>query len=215
VTLISPSGSRAVLHNRTGSSQDNVILVNMPVTAFTNATAAGQWKLLVQDLSRYDTGILNSWSLTLGLSGGTPNPTPTPTPNPTPTPTPTPTPPPSTATFAASDVPRSIPDNSSVGTTSVVNVSAPGRISALTVSANISHTYKGDLVVTLISPSGSSTVLHNRTGSSQDNVILVNMPVTAFTNTTAAGQWKLLVQDLSRYDTGRLNSWSLTVTTVP
>ena len=31
---------------------------------------------------------------------------------------------------------------------------------------------------------------------------------------TAAGQWKLRVQDLARYDAGTLNSWSLTLTTV-
>ncbi|MDA0293180.1 MAG: proprotein convertase P-domain-containing protein, partial [Verrucomicrobia bacterium] len=66
----------------------------------------------------------------------------------------------------------------------------------------------------LISPAGTRTVLHNRTGTSQDNVVLVDVPVTVFNNTTAAGRWKLLVQDLSRRDTGTLNSWSLTLTTV-
>lgn len=45
-------------------------------------------------------------------------------------------------------------------------------------------------------------------------MVLVNVPVTVFNNTTAAGQWKLRVQDLARYDTGTLNSWSLTLTTV-
>ena len=90
-----------------------------------------------------------------------------------------------------------------------------GKVSALTVSVNIAHPYKGDLVVTLISPAGTSTILHNRTGSSQDNVVLVNVPVTTFNNSTAAGQWKLLVQDLARSDKGTLNSWSFTVTTVP
>jgi subtilisin-like proprotein convertase family protein len=84
----------------------------------------------------------------------------------------------------------------------------------LTVSANISHTYKGDLRVTLVSPSGTSVVLHNQTGSSQDNVVLVNIPITTFNNATAGGQWKLQVQDLARRDTGTLNSWSLTLTTV-
>jgi subtilisin-like proprotein convertase family protein len=99
--------------------------------------------------------------------------------------------------------------------TSNLSVTSTGRISALTASVNIRHTWKGDLVVTLISPAGSSFILHNRSGGSKDNVVLVNVPVTAFNNTTAAGQWRLRVQDLSRSDTGTLNSWSLTVTTVP
>lgn len=99
--------------------------------------------------------------------------------------------------------------------TSTLNVTSLGRISALTASVNITHTWKGDLVVTLFSPSGSSYILHNRAGGSEDNVILVNVPVTAFNNATAAGQWRLRVQDLSRSDIGTLNSWSLTVTTVP
>jgi len=69
--------------------------------------------------------------------------------------------------------------------------------------------------VTLISPAGTSVVLHNRTGTSQDNVILVNAPLTNFNNASAAGQWRLQVQDLARNDTGTLNSWSLTMTTAP
>jgi len=69
--------------------------------------------------------------------------------------------------------------------------------------------------VTLISPAGTSVVLHNRTGTSQDNVILVNAPLTNFNNASAAGQWRLQVQDLARNDTGTLNSWSLTMTTSP
>jgi len=117
-------------------------------------------------------------------------------------------------TFVATDVPKAIPDSNSTGITSINNVNAAGRISALNVSVNIAHTYKGDLRVTLISPTGTSLVLHNRTGSSQDNVVLVNVPVTAFNNTTAAGPWKLRVQDLAKRDVGTLNSWSLTLTTV-
>jgi subtilisin-like proprotein convertase family protein len=69
--------------------------------------------------------------------------------------------------------------------------------------------------VTLISPAGTSVVLHNRTGTSQDNVILVKAPLTNFNNASAAGQWRLQVQDLARNDTGTLNSWSLTMTTAP
>ena len=144
----------------------------------------------------------------------TPTPVPTPVPTPQPTPTPTPVPPPSDpATFAATGLPQSIPDNNWDGLTSSLNVTSTGKISSLTASVNIRHPYKSDLRVTLISPSGTRAVLHDRSGKRQNDVILVNIPVTTFQATAAAGQWKLLVQDLSRRDTGTLNSWSLTVTT--
>ena len=144
----------------------------------------------------------------------TPVPTPVPTPQPTPTPTPTPVPPPSdTATFAATGLPQSIPDNNRDGLTSSLNVTSTGKISSLTASVNIRHPYKSDLRVTLISPSGTRAILHDRSGKRQNDVILVNIPVTTFQASTAAGEWKLLVQDLARRDTGTLNSWSLTVTT--
>jgi subtilisin-like proprotein convertase family protein len=117
-------------------------------------------------------------------------------------------------TFAAADVPKSIPDNNRTGVTSVLNVNSPGKVSALTASVNVTHPYKGDLRITLVSPTGTSVILHNQTGTSGANVILVNVPVTTFNNSVAAGQWKLLVQDLSKRDTGTLNSWSLTLKTV-
>ena len=143
-------------------------------------------------------------------------PTPAPTPQPTPTPAPTPVPPPSgTATFTATGLPRSIPDKKRTGLTSSLNVTSTGKVSTLTASVSIRHPYRSDLRVTLISPSGTRALLHNRAGKGRKDVILVDIPLTAFRGTTAAGQWKLLVQDLARYDTGTLDSWSLTVTTKP
>jgi fungalysin metallopeptidase (M36)/proprotein convertase P-domain-containing protein/fungalysin/thermolysin propeptide len=121
------------------------------------------------------------------------------------------TPPPTGTTFASVDVPKSIPDNNSTGVTSVLNVPAGhGALTKLTVSANISHTFRGDLVISLISPDNKTLVLSNRAGGSADNFVTVDQDVlSSFSGSVGSGQWKLKVQDLASIDTGSINSWSL------
>jgi hypothetical protein len=102
-----------------------------------------------------------------------------------------------------------IPDNATVN--SAVTISGCNRNASATASiaVNIVHTYKGDLVVDLIAPDGSVYNLHNRTGSSTDNII------TTFTknlSTEAAnGTWTLRVRDAATADTGYINTWTLTL----
>jgi len=104
--------------------------------------------------------------------------------------------------------PQAIADNSTINSTITVS-GRTGNASATTpVAVNITHTYKGDLVVTLLAPDGSPYVLHNRTGGSADNIVQtfsVNLSTEALN-----GTWTLRVQDAASGDTGTLNSWSLT-----
>jgi len=114
-------------------------------------------------------------------------------------------------TFNATGLPMSIPDNNATGITSSLPVTGNGTVGSLTLSLNITHTYQGDLKVTLISPGGTQFVVWNQTGGSADNIVITNQAIAAFNGQTAAGTWKLLVQDLASLDTGTLNSWSLTI----
>ncbi|MEU4801687.1 S8 family serine peptidase [Actinosynnema sp. NPDC023587] len=96
-------------------------------------------------------------------------------------------------------------------TQSPVTVSGcSGRASATaTVAVNVVHTYVGDLVVSLIAPDGSVYVLHNRAGGSADNI---NRSYTVnLSNETRNGTWRLRVQDVEVNDTGKIDSWTLTV----
>jgi subtilisin family serine protease len=80
---------------------------------------------------------------------------------------------------------------------------------ASTVEVHIVHTWIGDLVVSLVAPDGSVYTLHNRTGSSQDNIdqtYTVNL-----SGEVANGTWKLRVQDAASLDSGYLNSWTLSL----
>jgi subtilisin-like proprotein convertase family protein len=114
-------------------------------------------------------------------------------------------------TFTSTDVPKAIPDNNATGITSNNVVSGTGNVGTLSLSLNITHTFRGDLVVTLISPGGTQFIVSNRAGGSTDNIIITNQVITAFTGQVAAGTWKLKVQDLAAVDVGTLNSWSLNI----
>lgn len=128
--------------------------------------------------------------------------------------TPPPPPPPPgciNSTFASTDVPKSIPDNNATGVTSNLAVTGDGTVASLALSLNLTHTFRGDLVVTLSAPDGASFVVSNRAGGSADNLILTNQAITALNGHTGAGTWKLKVQDLAAQDVGTINSWSLNI----
>jgi serine protease AprX len=141
------------------------------------------------------------YALVVTAKVGTP-PTATPTVVPT---TSSPTPAPKTFTNGT-DYP--INDNSTIESPITVT-GVPGNAPAtLKVDVNITHTYRGDLVVTLVAPDGSLYVLHNRTGGSADNLI-ATYTVNA-SSEVANGIWKLRVQDAASADVGLLTTWSIT-----
>lgn len=130
--------------------------------------------------------------------------------------TPAPPPPPpnancATGSYASTDTPVAIPDNSSAGIASTLSVAGPGTVTALQVSLRISHTYRGDLVVRLVSPSGTTVLLSDRAGGSADDLVLNATNLSNFNGESATGAWRLLIQDLAGQDLGQLNSWSLDI----
>lgn len=118
-------------------------------------------------------------------------------------------------------VPVAIPDNNATGITSVINVPLHADVSAVTVDISVTHTWRGDLTVSLTSPNGTVVRLHNRTGSSADNIngtygttLTVDGPgaLADFAGGPAFGNWTLFVSDTASTDTGTLNSWGLHLT---
>jgi subtilisin-like proprotein convertase family protein len=112
-----------------------------------------------------------------------------------------------------------IPDKDLNGITSSISVGDDGVVESVEeVFVNISHTYRGDLLVSLISPDNTVIDLHQGQGGGADNLIAT------YTNgTTPAlqqldgkgirGDWLLKVIDRWAYDTGTLNSWGLKIKT--
>lgn len=109
-----------------------------------------------------------------------------------------------------------IPDNRRQGVEDTIRLDDEATVVRVAVQVDISHTFIGDLRVTLVSPAGTEVVLHDRTGASANDIKrgfdVTSTPVLAqLSGESVAGDWVLLVQDLARLDVGRLNTWGLEI----
>lgn len=120
--------------------------------------------------------------------------------------------------FIATDVPRAIPDNDPDGIVSTLYAPVDGVADGLAVSFKILHPYPGDLEVTLSAPDGTSHLLHRRiegNGGSRDNLVVLELPVSAFHDAPITGEWSLHVADLARLDAGVLWGWGVSIVRCP
>ncbi|WP_447004500.1 S8 family peptidase [Saccharothrix isguenensis] len=79
---------------------------------------------------------------------------------------------------------------------------------AATVEVHVKHTYRGDLVIDLVTPSGAVKQLKVQSGSdSADNVDATYKLNLSAEN--ANGTWQLRVRDVFSQDTGYIDSWTL------
>ncbi|MFF5984220.1 S8 family serine peptidase [Streptomyces olindensis] len=115
----------------------------------------------------------------------------------------------STGTTFSSTTAVAIPDNGSAIESPISVTGRTGNApSALQVGVDITHTYRGDLVIDLVAPDGSTYRLKSAASDSADNV---NTTYTVNASSEIAnGTWKLRVQDTAAQDTGTLNGWKLT-----
>ncbi len=104
-----------------------------------------------------------------------------------------------------------IPDNSPTGATSTIEVADTGELTDVKVAVDVTHTYRGDLKVTL-SKGAFSTVLFANQGGSADN-LMQEFSVPGLTGQALAGTWTLKVEDTARIDIGTLKTWSISATT--
>ncbi|WP_097252332.1 M4 family metallopeptidase [Streptomyces sp. Ag109_G2-15] len=106
--------------------------------------------------------------------------------------------------------PVSIPDNGPAVTSNITVSGRSGNApSNLSVSVDITHTWRGDLVIDLVGPSGTSYRLKNFSSSDSADNVSETYTVNA-SSESANGTWKLKVQDQAAQDVGTINSWKLT-----
>lgn len=201
VLLTSPKGTVSRLaekHTDVGKNYSNWTFMTVRNWG---EPAQGVWTLTVRDRLKSTTGTLKAATLTVfgstasGGGGGGGGPTPG-----------------TTKTFTSADVPKAIPDNNASGVTSALPVAFTGSVTAAVLNLNITHTYKGDLKVSLISPGGTEAVVHANAGGSTDNVVLTGFSVPAMVGQAISGTWKIKAVDNAAQDTGSIQSWSLTLT---
>ena len=135
--------------------------------------------------------------------------------------------------YDSTDTPLAIPDDATFD--SVIALTDSETVGDVNVTVNITHTYDGDLVLSLIPPTGPSISLVDRrggTGENFDDTVFddeASTPITAGSPPYAGsfqpesplssadgidslGNWTLRVSDDAIVDTGTLNSWTLTLT---
>ena len=138
----------------------------------------------------------------------------------------------SAGTFASSNVGQPILDFIPVRST--LKVTKDITIKDLNVQVNASHTYDGDLRITLIAPDGTKVILFNRRGGSgqglnntvfddeaANSIYRGTAPfagsykpeyvLSKFDGKNAKGTWQLVIEDTALLDVGRLNGWSLKI----
>jgi len=135
---------------------------------------------------------------------------------------------------ASADIPKTINTGTVNSTRNVTGIT--GRIVDLNVTLNVSHTRDSDLVLTLVSPTGTRITLASHVGSTGDNFtntvfddsgnVAISLGVAPFAGTYQPtsplsvlygtdpnGTWTLEVQDTVAGTNGTLNSWSMQFTT--
>ena len=200
VKLTAPDGREAMLHERKGGGQDNLVrsfdMDDTPsLSNLTGRGAQGSWVLSVADLASRDIGVLKNWGFNLGLDGS-----------------------PNTVWETAPGL--HIPDQDAEGIISELKVDGQGSLTDVELTVDITHTWRGDLSVTLESPGGTSGAIHHLEGGSQDNLQRTYkaadtqvLQALANAGEEINGTWKLRVADLQSQDVGKLNAWKLTLRT--
>ncbi len=135
-----------------------------------------------------------------------------------------------TWSFTGSPVP--IPDNTPSGASATIAVTDVNDIVDLNVKAKITHTFDGDIVISLVAPDGTTVLLSNRRGSSGenfDNTIFDDQaatpisagaapfagsfqpeqPLSVLNGKFATGTWTLLVVDQAGIDVGTIDAFEL------
>ncbi|MGW1765399.1 S8 family peptidase [Streptomyces sp. NPDC002073] len=117
------------------------------------------------------------------------------------------TPPPGKYFETTTDV--TVADNATVESPIAVTGVTGNAPATLKVGVDIKHTYRGDLVVSLVAPDGSVYLLEDFANSDSADNVAKTYTVNA-SSEVANGTWKLRVQDIASQDTGKIDAWNLT-----
>lgn len=121
--------------------------------------------------------------------------------------TPPPPPPPTGGTHFENRTAVGIPDDDATGATSSLTVTGAGTVNQVRITANVTHTYIGDLHVR-VEHAGKTFVLHANSGGSRDDLRL-SVTTQDFAGTDANGEWKLVVVDNAGADVGTIDLFAI------
>nr|WP_234348584.1 S8 family serine peptidase [Kitasatospora sp. MY 5-36] len=114
-----------------------------------------------------------------------------------------------TGTYFENTADVAIPDNTTVESPITVTGVTGNAPATLKVGVDIKHTYRGDLVLSLVAPDGTVYLLEDFPNSDSTDNVAKTYTVNASAS-AANGTWKLRVKDGASGDTGTIDAWNLT-----
>jgi subtilisin-like proprotein convertase family protein len=117
--------------------------------------------------------------------------------------------------FPSTDTPLPIPGDDVADFDSVLHVDQAIDIQSISVDLDVTHSWIGDLRITLTSPEGTEVVLHDNTGGSGNDIHQTYTFPTQFLGEQSQGDWVLNVVDVFPADGGTLDGWTLRVLGTP
>ncbi len=111
---------------------------------------------------------------------------------------------------------RKIPDPG--GVRDFIPFPLEAKIKDIEINVDIRHTWRGDLRIILTSPQGTEIVLHDRTGSSKDDIIASYRSTNEkelfapLLGKSAKGDWSIKVIDNAPRDVGVIIKWGISIT---
>ncbi len=118
-------------------------------------------------------------------------------------------PPPTPGSYFENTADVTIADNATVDSPLTVSGVTGNAPATLKVGVDIKHTYRGDLVVSLVAPDGTVYLLEDFANSDGTDNVAKTYTVNA-SSEAANGTWKLRVRDIASQDTGRIDACNLT-----
>ena len=125
--------------------------------------------------------------------------------------------------YAYSTAPAiAIPDQGTIDSVVSVDVDLTIQEGGVKIPVDITHTYRGDIVLALQSPAGTIVNLKSSLGSDGGDDVVGVFPdslapdasLDSLVGESSLGDWKLTVTDFFELDTGSLNSWGVTLSSV-
>ncbi|WP_028812782.1 S8 family serine peptidase [Streptomyces flavidovirens] len=117
--------------------------------------------------------------------------------------------PPTPGSYFENTADLTIADNATVDSPLTVSGVTGNAPATLKVGVDIKHSYRGDLVVSLVAPDGTVYLLEDFANSDGTDNVAKTYTVNA-SSEAANGTWKLRVRDIASQDTGRIDAWNLT-----
>ncbi len=111
------------------------------------------------------------------------------------------------------NTPTPIPDNAPAGVSIDLNVPDTFTFASLSVSVDVKHTWRGDLLVELLHDGVRVATLADRAGGSADDLVQTFAITTAQAGTAGKGKWTVRFVDTSASDTGTVQSVKLAFAT--